>query len=403
MAAGAAAVLALAVVSRVGAVDADPENAASARLERASLPALADKICKGLGFETEAEEEVVRRGLPVLPALFREQTRIEKRGSECYLPPSELMVRILSAADEKKRAPAIAFALRALASHDRAEVRAALSVAGNLGGGARFDQPARTPPPPDAERLLAPAVEPIWRLVRDGQGTLRSEALGTMIMIGPLYGAHLTDLETLLDDPSARASALAVIERLGPRAAALGPALRRRLRAAETAQGERGRYAEVLQKLGPAARDALPDLWAVLRDPRGRNCGDRAWEVVQLARVVTAIDPDLRASDHEGGAPAMASVLEAAFRASLLCRASSSSTDTLDEMFRRLPARFVATTLRTRIADEDLPLRYRMRAAETLLDARAAAHAETASGADRRSRAGRGGRDVPRRAPLRSG
>ena len=147
----------------------------------------------------------------------------------------------------------------------------------------------------------------------------------------------------------------------------LGPALRRRLRGRKgRAMGRWCRYAEVLQKLGPAARDALPDLWAVLRDPRGRNCGDRAWEVVQLARVVTAIDPDLRASAHEGGAPAMASVLDAAFRASLLCRSSSSSTDTLDEMFRRLPARFVATALRTRVADEDLPLRYRIRAAETL-------------------------------------
>ena len=342
-------------------VDVD-EDVAAARAGRASIPTLVAKICKGRGFETGAEDAVVARGLPALPALFRAQVRIEKDGAECSLHPAELIERIVSAADAKKRGPAISFVFRALTSHDRAEVEAALSTIMSLDGGIWWSGEEK-PPSPAMEKLLVPAVGPVWRLVRDGQGTLRAEALDAMATLGRLFTAHLSDLEALLDDPSARPDALGAIERLGPAAASLGPALRRRLRSERDGDWTR-RYAEVLQKLGSAARDALPDLWAALRDPASRSCGDRAYQIDRLARVVLAVDLDLRASASEGGATALAAALDAAFRASLLCR--SSVTDDLDEMLRRLPSRYITATLRARISDGDLSLRYRSRAAETL-------------------------------------
>jgi hypothetical protein len=200
-------------------------------------------------------------------------------------------------------------------------------------------------------------------LVRSGQGTVRARALDTMAALGALFARFVPELEKMLDDPSARPLVAMTIERIGLAAAPAQAGLRARLRSETDPQWVR-RYGEVLQHIGPDAKLALPDLWAKLADDRGLGCARRAERVEQMAKLILAIDGDLRASAAQGGGPALVVALDRALRASVACQ--TVATDVMAEMLRKLPGPLTRAALRGQMADDDLPLRYRMMAAEAL-------------------------------------
>ena len=352
--------------------DVDDYDRERARMGRASARALVQRICGDHSHEDDAREILVERGLPTLPALFREQVRLEREDGNCAAPAS-VMAEILATAHEdgaRRRAARAAFdlVLRALRSGHRDEAVAALVVVEALAGGSIFDRDdarastrAHDPPPPAA--LLDSAVEPVMALVRTGQGAARKQALETMAAIGAPFARFVPELEKLLDDPSARPMVLVALERIGPAAAPAQAGLRARLHAETEAVWVR-RYAEVLKKIGPDAKLALPDLWSRLRDERGQDCATRAERVVDMARLILAIDADLHASAPQGGGAALVAALDRGLRVSVACQ--TTATEVMADMLRRLPGPLTRAAYRGQMTDEDLPLRYRMMAADAL-------------------------------------
>jgi HEAT repeat protein len=279
---------------------------AAPKKARPALPVLVAALREGGPYEGPAASALARLGAearPVVPELLR-ALKDERRQSRFQAAWA------LAAIEPSAAAPAVPALVEALGSKGEIDRRVAARAAEQIGPAARATVPALRAALTDRslplrlaaakalvkiDRTEAKVAVPVLCAMVEAKrlrpGYLRAQALEALAGMGPdaapAVGPLLVVLARDRDDPFWADVAGAVVRIAPARSAPAMKALRDALR---SANGELADEAlDVLERLGPLAREAVPELTELLRSRA-------AYFVQRAAQVLGKIGPDARAA-----------------------------------------------------------------------------------------------------------